>query len=222
MFTPDRTLDALLALTTGVVPAQQQVQSQSLTPMRGVTANSVNGTGFRSNQMLVDGMDNTETHNGQGIVLYPPVDAIQEFNVQTSVATAEFGRGGGNINIRLKSGTQEFHGTLFEFLRNDKMDANPYSFTSIRTSKDPFKWNQYGFTLGGPVRVPEIFNGKDKLFFMGNYESYRKRGNTTGLYSLAPVAVSGPTWLGSGKLIGQLLPGAGAHEICCDCCVWEL
>ena len=59
------------------------------------------------------------------------------------------------------------------------------------TTKDPFKWNQYGFTLGGPVRMPKIFNGKDKLFFMGNYESFRKRGNTTGLYSLAPVAVQG-------------------------------
>jgi hypothetical protein len=71
--------------------------------MRGVTANSVNGTGFRSNQMLVDGLDNTETHNGQGIVIYPPVDAIQEMNVQTSVATAEFGRGGGNLNNRYLS-----------------------------------------------------------------------------------------------------------------------
>ena len=69
-----------------------------------------------------------------------------------------------------KSGTNQYHGTLFEFLRNDMMDANPYPFTSIRTTKDPFKWNQYGFTLGGPVRLPKIFNGKDKLFFMGNYE----------------------------------------------------
>ena len=80
---------------------------------------------------------------------------------------------------------------LFEFLRNDKLDANHYAFTTLRPTKDPFKWNQYGFTLGGPVRMPKLFNGKDKLFFMGNYESFRKRGNTTGLYSLAPAAVQG-------------------------------
>jgi len=66
----------------------------------------------------------------------------------------------------------------------------------LRPSKDPFKWNQYGFTLGGPIRLPKIFNGRDKLFFMANYESYRKRGNTTSLYSLAPAAIQGGDFSG--------------------------
>jgi hypothetical protein len=92
------------------------------------------------------------------------------------------------------------------------MDANPYSFTSIRTTKDPFKWNQYGFTLGGPVRLPKIFNGKDKLFFMGNYESYRKRGNTTGLYSLAPVAVQG----GDFSAISSKIYDPNSHALAAD------
>ena len=63
-----------------------------------------------------------------------------------------------------------------------------YAFTSLRPVKDPFKWNQYGFTLAGPVWLPKIYKGKDKLFFMGNYESFRKRGSSTGLFSLAPAA----------------------------------
>jgi len=99
--------------------------------------------------------------------------------VQTGVYPAEFGRQTTQINVLTKSGTNQYRGTMFESLRNDKMDANPYSFTAIRTTKDPFKWNQYGFTLGGPVRLPKIFNGKDHLFFMGDYGACRKRGNTT-------------------------------------------
>ena len=68
-----------------------------------------------------------------------------------------------------------YHGTLFEFLRNDKLDAKHYAFTTARRRRDPFKWNQYGFTLGGPVRIPKVFNGKDRLFFMANYEAFRQR-----------------------------------------------
>src|SRR3989442_13531706 len=149
---------------------------------------SVAGQRTNFNHYTIDGVENTDPNFNTFVVL-PSVDALQEFKVQTGVYPAEFGRQTSQINVLTKSGTNQYHGTLFEFLRNDKMDAYPYSFTSIRTSKNPFKWNQYGFTLGGPVRLPKIFNGRDKLFFMGNYESYRKRGNTTGLYSLAPVAV---------------------------------
>ena len=64
----------------------------------------------------------------------------------------------------------EFHGALFEFLRNEKLDARNYAFTALRPAKDPFKWNQYGFTLGGPVWIPKIFNGRNRLFFMSNFE----------------------------------------------------
>ena len=105
------------------------------------------------------------------------------------------------INVLTKSGTNQYHGTVFEFLRNDKLDATQYAFTALRPSKDPFKWNQYGFTLGGPVRIPKVFNGKDKLFFMGNYESFRKRGSATGLFSLAPAAFQTGDFSSSSKLI---------------------
>ena len=156
---------------------------------------SVAGQRTNFNHYTLDGVENTDP-NFNTFVVMPSVDALQEFKVQTGVYPAEFGRQTSQINVLTKSGTNQYHGTLFEFLRNDKMDAYPYSFTSIRTSKNPFKWNQYGFTLGGPVRVPKIFNGRDKLFFMANYESFRKRETITGLYSLAPAAVQGGDFSG--------------------------
>src|SRR5437667_2388639 len=139
---------------------------------------SVGGQRINFNHYTLDGVENTDPNFNTFVVL-PSIDALQEFKVQTGVYPAELGRETTQINVLTKSGTNQYHGTLFEFVRNDKMDANPYSFTPIRTSKDPFKWNHYGFTLGGPIWLPKIFNGKDKLFFMANYESYRKVGNST-------------------------------------------
>src|ERR1051325_10270082 len=122
---------------------------------------SVAGQRTNFNHYRLDGIENPDPNfNTFGVM--PSIDALQEFKVQTGVYPAEFGRQTTQINVLTKSGTNRYHGTLFEFLRNDKFDANPYSFTAIRTSKDPFKWNQYGFTLGGPVWLPKIFNGHDK------------------------------------------------------------
>src|SRR6266404_348736 len=151
---------------------------------------SVAGQRTNFNHYTIDGVENTDPNFNTFIVM-PSVDAVQEFKVQTGVYPAEFGRQTTQINVLTKSGSNQYHGTMFEFLRNEKLDATIYAFTVLRPVKDPFKWNQYGFTLGGPVWLPKIFNGKDKLFFMANYESYRKRGNSTGLYSLAPVTVQG-------------------------------
>ena len=148
---------------------------------------SVAGQRTNFNHYTLDGVENTDP-NFNTFVVMPSIDALQEFKVQTGVYPAEFGREATQINVLTRSGTNQYHGALFEFFRNDKLDATQYAFSALRPSKDPFKWNQYGFTLGGPVRIPKIFNGKDKLFFMGNYESYRKRGNTTALYSLASAA----------------------------------
>lgn len=102
---------------------------------------------------------------------------------------AEFGRATAQINVLTKSGGNQFHGTAFEFLRNDKLDAKNYAFRSARPPKDPFKWNQYGGTFSGPVIIPKLFNGKDKLFFMGNYEAFRQRRQTQALYSLPSAAM---------------------------------
>jgi len=111
----------------------------------------------------------------------PSVEALQEFKVQTGIYQAEFGRGSGQINVSTKGGTNDYHGTLFEFLRNDKLDARPYFFkdpespTQTAPAKQAFRQNQYGGTLAGPVQIPKLINGRNRLFFMANYEGYKSR-----------------------------------------------
>ena len=147
--------------------------------------NSIAVAGQRSsfNHYSLDGVENTDP-NFNTFVIQPSIDALQEFKVQTGVYPAEFGRSTSQINVLTKSGGNQFHGTAFEFLRNEKMDAKNYAFRTARPPKDPFKWNQYGGTFSGPVIIPKIFNGKDKLFFMGNYEAFRQRRGTQALYTL--------------------------------------
>ncbi|MBS1829193.1 MAG: TonB-dependent receptor [Acidobacteria bacterium] len=165
-------------------------QGQAAARQGGIRATqtiSVSGQRTNFNHYTLDGVENTDP-NFNTFVVMPSVDALQEFKVQTGIYPAEFGRQTTQINVLTKSGTNQFHGTAFEFLRNDKLDATSYAFTALRPVKDPFKWNQYGFTLAGPVLLPKILNGKDKLFFMANYEAFRRRGSSTGLFSLAPSA----------------------------------
>jgi hypothetical protein len=121
----------------------------------------------------LDGVQNMDV-NFNSYVALPSIDAIQEFKVQIGVYPAEYGHQSTQVNVLTKSGGNAYHGSLFEFLRNDVLDAKQYQFTSTPT-KNPFKWNDYGFELDGPVRIPHIFDGHDKLFFMSNYEGFRRR-----------------------------------------------
>jgi hypothetical protein len=140
------------------------------------------------NRFTLDGMENTDVNFNTYIVL-PSIDALQEFKVQSGIYPAEFGRSAGQINVSTKAGTNEFHGALFEFLRNDKLDARNYAFTSNRPPKDPFKWNQYGFTLGGPVWIPRLVNGRNRLFFLSNFEGYRDRKQLRGVFNVPSAAM---------------------------------
>jgi len=174
-----RNFNQLIGLATGVVPGATQAGSVALTATRGSTDNSVNGLTFRSNRYMVDGIDNSENHNGRGIMIYPPVDAIQEFRVQTSVASAEFGRGGGgSINVYFKSGTNHFHGNVFEYFRNSALDARNFFAQSI--GAPPFRMNQFGGTMGGPIR-------RNRTFFFFSYEGEQRRQALTYLVSV-PIA----------------------------------
>ncbi len=140
------------------------------------------------NRFTLDGVENTDVNFNTYIIL-PSIDALQEFKVQTGVFPAEFGRAASQINVSTKTGGNQFHGALFEFLRNDKLDAKNYAFTTFRPAKDPFKWNQYGFTLGGPVWIPKIFNGRDRLFFLSNFEGYRDRKQLRGTFNVPSAAM---------------------------------
>src|SRR5437899_6170655 len=134
------------------------------------------------NHFTLDGVENTDV-NFNTYVILPSIDALQEFKVQTGVFPAEFGRATTQINASTKPGTNQFHGTLFEFLRNDKLDAKQYAFAGERP-KDAFKWNQYGFTVGCPVTIPGLYKGTDRLFFMSNFEGFNERRTTRTLYSV--------------------------------------
>ncbi|HKN70363.1 MAG TPA: TonB-dependent receptor, partial [Terriglobales bacterium] len=131
---------------------------------------SANGARSLQNNFLLDGIDNNanlgDVLNGAAYVVQPAVDAIAEFKVETNSYSAEFGRGNGAImNAVIKSGTNQLHGDVWEFLRNEKVDASNY-FDIF--GKQPYKQNQFGFTLGGPII-------KNKLFFFGDYEGLRIR-----------------------------------------------
>jgi hypothetical protein len=148
---------------------------------------SSNGARSLQNNFLLDGIDNNanlgDVLNGAAYVVQPAVDAIAEFKVETNSYSAEFGRGNGAImNAVIKSGTNQFHGDLWEFLRNDKFDAiNAFDIFG----QQPYKQNQFGFTLGGPIV-------KNKLFFFGDYEGLRIRQALPQLSTVpTPAEVSG-------------------------------
>jgi len=126
---------------------------------------SANGQRPRDNNYMLDGVDNNETWL-QTVVLFPSVDALDEFKLQTSTYSAEFGRSlGGVVNLQIKSGTNAMHGSGFEFLRNSKFDENNYFNDLAGRAKPDFSQHQYGGTIGGPIV-------KDKTFYFFDYQGY--------------------------------------------------
>ncbi len=169
-----RNFTQLAALTPGVTrgqPGNQQSgqgnQSETFRyAASGGGAISANGVRLQANNFLFDGIDNNESLVNT-IIFFVDTDAIQEFRVDTSVAPAEYGRAGGAvINATYKSGTNDWHGTGFEQIRNDQADANPNYFSG--TKKPLFQRNQFGFAGGGPIF-------KNKLFIFGDYQALRQR-----------------------------------------------
>src|SRR5437868_3611105 len=137
---------------------------------------AANGNRPAQNNYMLDGIDNNSDTvdflNGTNFVVLPPVDAVQEFKVQTSDFSAEFGRSGAAVlNATIKSGTNEFHGAAWEFLRNDKFDAADFFENAGGIKKGEYRQNQYGVSGGGPVI-------KNKIFFFGDYEGLRRRQGT--------------------------------------------
>jgi hypothetical protein len=155
-------------LQPGVVPITPGLIEAGGTTREG-QAYAVNGQRPESNNFLIDGADNFNTVDG-GFVLQPPVDAISEFRILTHTANAEFGHStGSTTNIVTRSGTNEYHGSAWEFLRNNAMDAKSFFADSV----EPLHRNQYGGTFGGPIK-------RDKTFFFVYYEGVRdSQGETT-------------------------------------------
>ncbi len=132
-----------------------------------------NGNREGSNNFLYDGIDNNERLT-LSIVLRPAVEAVREFKIQTNMYSADVGRNSGAVvDVVTKSGTNDFHGSAFEFLRNSAMDARNF-FSPKGTAFPSFRLNQYGFSFGGPVILPKLYNGKNRTFFFVDYEGYRR------------------------------------------------
>ena len=141
-----------------------------------VPAFSVGGQRDNTSVVLIDGMEISGQELNNYPLAIPPLDSLAEFRVQTANYSAEFGgNSGAVINVVSKRGSNEFHSTLFEFLRNDALDARNFFSTTV----DPLTRNQFGFVAGGPVVLPGLYNGKDRLFWMFSYEGTRRRQAVT-------------------------------------------
>jgi outer membrane receptor protein involved in Fe transport len=154
---------------------------------------SINGGRPTSNNYTLDGLVNTDTAlNTPAVILSQ--DAIQEFKVQSETYSAEYGFSANQINIVSKSGSNDFHGTVFEFLRNDAFDAR----STFQTTIPELRQNQFGFVLGGPVYIPKVYNGRNKTFFLVNYEGWRIRNGTNSFFNTPDPAQLGGDFSASG------------------------
>ncbi len=196
------------------------------TPVVGMGTNLpfiAGGGRFSSNEVLLDGVDNNTTVTSgaigrSGIAMQPSVDAVQEFKVKTNSFSAEFGHAAGAvISASIKSGSNDFHGTLFEFLRNDKLDANNFFTNAAGLPRAAFRQNQFGGVLGGRII-------RNKTFFFGDYQGTRQRtAAASNIGSLPPSSIRGgdlsslrvPIFdplarrIGpAGTVVSTLLPGA--------------
>ncbi len=136
------------------------------------------GTRDNAGNFLVDGINNNDVTQNQ-ITFQPNVELIQEFKIQNNTFSAEYGRNAGAVvNMVTRSGSNQFHGDAFEFVRNHYFDARNF-FNTKPAAQAPFKRNVFGFTLGGPLYIPKVYNGKDHTFYFVNYEARRQRENQT-------------------------------------------
>lgn len=166
---------ALVALTPGVRTQGEFMQHTATRSFAGWGNFSSNGGVSDANEILVDGASVTMfLVNAPSLI--PPVDATQEFRVQTNNYSAEFGRSSGAVvNIGIKSGSNALHGSAYEFLRNNKLDANDFFQNRAGQPRPKRTFNQYGFSIGGPIAIPKAYNGRNRTFFFFNFEGFRQR-----------------------------------------------
>ncbi|MCU1340239.1 MAG: TonB-dependent hemoglobin/transferrin/lactoferrin receptor family protein [Bryobacterales bacterium] len=166
-----RSWQQLIALSAGVNPGAPG-ESGSPNPV------NVNGQRAKANLFLVDGISTTSSAQGRGNNFNIPLEAVREFSVQSGSYSAEFGDvAGGVINLESKSGTNDWHGSMFEFFRNDKMDAANFFSNATGQAKNPLRYNQFGGSLGGPIR-------RDRTFLFADYQGTITHNSTPMVASL--------------------------------------
>jgi hypothetical protein len=177
---------------------------QRMGGQRNSFALNIAGQRVHFNHYSLDGVENTDL-NFNSYMLLPSVDALEEFNVVSGLFDAEYGRAIAQVNVSTKSGSNRLRGTAFEFLRNSRLDAKNY-FDRPQDPIPPFKRNQYGGTVGGPVILPKIVDGRNRLFFMFNWEGLRETKSLTATPSLPLTAWRTGDFSGLRDASGNLIP----------------
>jgi Carboxypeptidase regulatory-like domain/TonB dependent receptor len=178
-----------LSTYTGQANARQGGQ-------RAQEAISVGGQRIMFDHFTIDGINNTDV-DFNTFVVQPTVDAIQEMKVQTGVYPAQYGYNATQVNVVTKSGANQYHGTAFYFLRNNYADARGYNYTTIPfPAQLPFRYNDYGFVLSGPLSIPKLFDAKNRLWFMVNKEWFSQSQEVQNNATLPTAAVLGGDFSG--------------------------
>ncbi len=177
-----RNFTQLLLLGAGAVQSSGEQGSFRLNEGGAI---NIQGAHPGSNHFMLDGIAINDVYY-QTPAIIPSIDALEEFQEQNKGYSAAYGFGANQINLSTKSGTNTIHGTAYDFLRNDALDAKSY-FDDPNASIPPLHQNQFGFTLGGPVWIPGVYDGRNKTFFFANYEGLRANTSTTG-FGIVPTA----------------------------------
>jgi hypothetical protein len=229
-----RDITNFLGLTAGASNlsggSQQAFNSHGLNTSYGEVA--LNGDRPESVSFMLDGVNDNETFFG-GIASIPNEFAVQEVKIQTGLYSAEYGQGSGQFNIAIKSGTNKWHGQLYDYLENDYFfPRSPltsefnHAFSADEPLKTPWKQNQFGGTLGGPVRIPGLYNGHDKTFWFFSYDGGRRNWGTgvtqevmvptaaekQGNFSDWPYPIYNPATTGQGAIV----PCTNPTQVPCD------
>lgn len=179
----NRNFEQLVTLQPGVTNSMPDEIGFGISNVDSV---SVDGMRNSANNWTVDGSDINDTGSNQTILNVPSVDALSEFTLERSTYDAQYGRsGGGQVNVVTKSGTSQFHGDAYEFFRNNVLDANEWFNKQAGGVRPPFRYNDFGYTLGGPFYIPGHYNtDKSKTFFFFSEEFRRTRSPSTSILAI--------------------------------------
>lgn len=172
---------------------------------------SINGFNMNYTGYQLDGVQNTDMGNQNGTMTNPGPDALAEFRVLTSNYSAKYGTAGGAELLAVtKSGTQQFHGDAYEFLRNDAFDATDFFLNANNQHKSPLRYNDYGYTIGGPFYIPRVYNtGKTKTFFFWSQEWIRESNAAPIVAATPTAAMRSGDFSGVGNLTNPISPITG-------------
>jgi hypothetical protein len=215
----NRNYEQLLNLQPGVAYGGANDQLYIGASLPSGTSNtvnfSVNGERATANNWTIDGADNVDRGSNLTLLVYPSVDAISEFKTLRGTYTAEFGRSASSqVNVVTRSGTNAFHGNAYEFFRNNVFNANSYfnKLAATPVARPLLRYNDFGFTLGGPVEVPKYFHPKQKTFFFYSQE-FRRVINYASVTVLLPTNLEASGNFGTAAVCTQFVVGSGACSI---------